>query len=90
MDKHLLELLNKTLDAQLECIKTKVENEDYYDGKPRTIAQVTENMAKQFIFYNIIKEIRIHVDASKSQIKKVIKDRLIDKIDLLRKYGMVK
>lgn len=85
MNKKIVKALNEVLDAQIECIQNSVNIGNYSDKEPKTIAQLTEQFARNFILHHINDK-----TINKSAVKKIIKDRLIENKELLKNYGLIK
>ena len=84
MNEKITKALNEVLDAQIESIQNSVNVGNYSDKEPKTIAQLTEQFARNFILHHINDK-----TINKSEVKKIIKNRLIDNQDLLKSYGLI-
>ena len=84
MNEKIVKALNDVLDAQIECIQNSVTEGNYSDKEPKTIAQLTEQFARNFILHHINDK-----TINKSEVKKIIKNKLIDNQDLLKSYGLI-
>lgn len=84
MNEKIVKALNDVLDAQIECIQNSVNEGNYSDKEPKTIAQLTEQFARNFILHHINDK-----TINKSEVKKIIKNKLIDNQDLLKSYGLI-
>lgn len=85
MNEKIKKTLNDVLNAQIECIQNEVNLGNHSNKEPKSIAQLTEQFTRKFIF-DFINDNSIN----KSEVKKIIKNRFIDNKQLLRNYGLIK
>lgn len=84
MNEKITKALNDVLNAQIECIQNAVNEGIRCDKEPKTIAQLTEQFARNFILRYINDN-----TINKNAVKKIIKNRLIDNKELLQSYGLI-